>query len=44
MSTATGMVTTGMTALGKCQRKIRMTMTTVMMTSMSVRRELEMAR
>jgi len=41
---ATGIVTTGMTALGKCQRKTKMIRTTVTITSMTVIRALEIER
>ncbi len=44
MSTATGMVMMGMSALGTCQRKSRTMKTTVRMTSMSVSVTLSMAR
>ena len=44
MRTATGIVMTGMSALGTCQRNSRMTKTTVRMTSTSVYLRLSMAR
>ena len=44
ISTATGMVITGMMALGKCHRKIRITRETVISTSTRVDFMLPMAR
>ena len=41
---ATGIVTIGMTALGKCLKKSNMMKTTVTMTSMSVSRAFAMER